>query len=276
MTDDALAARNPTDAATPALSDLREDHRVRAGAVAWTSPDVVMGWHRHPYHQLEYALTGVIQVECDDGHYLLPPQEAIWIPAGIAHTSTLRAVRSVSLFLHPDDVPGTWDRAQVLAVAPVLREVMAYAVRWPIGRAHVHDAFADSVFAVATRLVLDALDRELPYRLPTSRDPLVRSAIEATMARLPTATAPAVCRAVGVSPRTLRRRFLASTGMTWSDFVAKARLMRAMSLLATTDRSVLDIATAVGFLSPSGFTRAFRTLTGASPAAYRRRRRPPV
>jgi AraC-like DNA-binding protein len=37
------------------------------------------------------------------------------------------------------------------------------------------------------------------------------------------------------------------------------------------ERTILDVATAVGFDSPSAFTRAFRRTTGESPSDYRAR-----
>jgi AraC-like DNA-binding protein len=80
-----------------------------------------------------------------------------------------------------------------------------------------------------------------------------------------------VCRAVGLSQRSLRRRFAAGLGLTWSAYVLQSRLLRAMSILASDEQNIAYVANAVGFASPSAFTRAFRALTGESPSAYRRR-----
>ncbi len=49
----------------------------------------------------------------------------------------------------------------------------------------------------------------------------------------------------------------------------KRRLTHAATLLRTTKRSVLDIALESGFESQASFTRAFRAMFGAPPAAYR-------
>lgn len=48
-------------------------------------------------------------------------------------------------------------------------------------------------------------------------------------------------------------------------------MVRAMAMLAQSGVAVLDVATAVGFDSPSAFSRVFRTFTGLTPADYRRR-----
>lgn len=275
----AISARPANDLPEPAnvrSIDLRSAPTVRAGTFFWEGHDVVTGWHRHPYHQVEYALRGVAEVETPTGHYLLPPQQAIWIPAGLPHLTTLFDVTSVSVFFEPSMLPGPDDRARVLAAAPVIREMIAYGVRWPIERPE-SDVTADAYFDVLARLVLDWLDEEAPLWLPTTADPVIADVIAFTDTHLASATASDVCRAVGLSERTLRRRFVAATGMTWRTYLLQSRLLRAMTLLADGtggpggSRTILDVATAVGFDSPSAFTRAFQGLTGERPSAYRAR-----
>ena len=265
-----------TAAATRGFVDLRTCADVRAGAWPYEGPDVVTGWHYHPYHQVEYALSGVAEVETSSDRFLLPPQQAIWIPAGLRHNTTLRGVRSVSVFFAPemmprDDTSVHSGRARVLAAAPVIREMIGYGARWPISRAGDPDPTADVFFEALARLVVEWLDDEVPLHLPTSTDPILAAIMAHTNDNLASVTMVSACRVVGTSERTLRRRFLAETGMTWQAYLIQARLLRAMALLAGGDRTVLAIGTDVGFDSPSGFTRAFRNLTGDSPSRYRRR-----
>jgi transcriptional regulator GlxA family with amidase domain len=49
-------------------------------------------------------------------------------------------------------------------------------------------------------------------------------------------------------------------------------LLHAVTLLVESSRSVLDVATAVGFDSVSAFGRAFVRMTGETPSAYRQQR----
>jgi AraC-like DNA-binding protein len=92
-----------------------------------------------------------------------------------------------------------------------------------------------------------------------------------TNAHLADVTVAAVSTAVGISERSLRRQFGAATGMTWRQYVLQSRLLRAMALLTEPSRTVIDVATEVGFDSVSAFTRAFGRLTSETPSAYRRR-----
>ena len=53
------------------------------------------------------------------------------------------------------------------------------------------------------------------------------------------------------------------------DFVQKARLSIAARLLTTTDLPIKVIATSIGYVSRSYFSRAFRATYGADPSRFR-------
>ena len=272
----AVSARSVKEATRPAkhrgLVDLRGRGRTLAGSYVYEGTGVVTGWHHHDLHQLEYAVLGVVEVETADGRYLLPPQQAAWIPAGLEHETTINtAVRTISVFFEPGLVAGAGDRARILAVDPLLRELVIHAVRWPIERVD-HDPVADRYFRTLADHVGATLDNEAPLMLPTSTHPVVAAAMAHTQATLTTATAADVSRAVNVSERTLRRLFDTEVGLPWRSYLQQARLLRATALLADGGGgTVLQIATAVGFDSVTAFTRAFVQRCGETPSAYRRR-----
>jgi AraC-like DNA-binding protein len=230
--------------------------------------ELLTGWHSHDLHQLIYAVEGIAEVETATARYLLPPQQAAWIPAGIAHSTTLARADLVTVFFDPSMGLPAGDRVRVLAAAPVIREMIRYARRWPISRTS-WDPLADPFFDVLAALVIEWLDHESPLCLPTSRDPLVAAAMDYTNEHLADVGVADVCAAVGTSERSLRRAFVAATGMPWSRYLQESRVLRAMALLTEDEASILDIALTVGFDSVSAFNRAFRRYTGETPMAYR-------
>jgi AraC-like DNA-binding protein len=256
---------------TSGMVDMRTGGRPRAGTFTYQGDELVTTWHSHDLHQIEYALQGVVEVETDAAHYLLPPQQAAWIPAGLLHQTTIATtVLTVSVFFEPTMVPEGGGRARIVGVAPVVREMIIYGQRWPIERVE-SDARADAFFHVLGNLVSDALEDEVPLSLPASVEPVVAAAMAYTNDHLGSVSAASVSRAVGVSERTLRRLFRAELDMSWRTYVLQARLLRSMALLAEPGPSVLRVATDVGFDSASAFSRAFLRYAGETPSAYRRR-----
>jgi AraC-like DNA-binding protein len=253
--------------------DMRSGSQQSAGSYAYEGDELITTWHAHDLHQLEYAFHGTAEVETATAHFLLPPQQGAWIPSGVDHRTTIRTtVKTISVFFEPDLVPDPSGRVRILAVPPVLREMMIYSGRWPIGRS-VSDPVADAYFVALGRLVSEALDSESPLFLPSSSDPILAAALTWTRENLDTARMGEVAHHVGLSERSLRRHFEAGLGMSWRNYVMQARLLRAMALLAEPGPSVLQVANVVGFESLSSFNRAFRGKTGVTPSAYRARRR---
>ena len=70
-----------------------------------------------------------------------------------------------------------------------------------------------------------------------------------------------------LSARTLARRFVDETGFTFADWRQRARLMRALELLAT-GTPVTTIALSLGYDNVSAFIAMFRRAHGVTPARF--------
>jgi AraC family transcriptional activator of mtrCDE len=79
-----------------------------------------------------------------------------------------------------------------------------------------------------------------------------------------------LARVAGVSRATLVRHFSAATGTSVADWMTRIRMTIAADLLTTTDRSLDDVAAAVGYNSTSAFGKSFRSATGTTPSRLRR------
>jgi len=273
----ATANLAPSDVSAPSrrVIELRRGGSALGGSYLYEGDALITGWHSHEVHQIEYALHGVVEVETDTAHYLLPPQQAAWIPAGLEHQAVMNPdVKTVAVMFDRTLIPDSGDRARILAVSPLIREMMIYALRWPIDRsrrAADEEQIADRFFGTLATLVTEALDHEAPLSLPTSGNPIVAAAMDYTKAHLGTVSCEEVSRAVAVSERTLRRLFADTLGLSWRTYLLHARMLRAMALLAAPTQSVQETATAVGFDSVSSFSRAFAQFCGETPSCYRRR-----
>lgn len=75
--------------------------------------------------------------------------------------------------------------------------------------------------------------------------------------------------ALAVPPAALARALSALTGRGTKELIVERAMVEAMRLLRFTDRTVGEIAHAVGYSDPLYFSRAFKRFAGRAPQAYR-------
>jgi transcriptional regulator GlxA family with amidase domain len=76
---------------------------------------------------------------------------------------------------------------------------------------------------------------------------------------------------LGISTRSLERKFKTFLGSTPNTFYREMRLSKANNLLLNTTMSVREIGLACGF--PSGFSGLYKSFFGITPFALRKSRR---
>lgn len=228
-------------------------------------------WHAHAKHQLLYAGTGTLHLETAEGQWLLPPQRAAWIDAGVRHrVRPLTAAALRTVYAAPTLVRSCAAGLKVFGVPPVLREMILYSMRWG-PRRRPEDPLAEQFFTALFALCDELSGESFAFRLPAARSAELRRAMRYILGNLEQPLSlDAVARVAGLSSRTLGRRFESEAATTWRDFLHQARMLRAMELLAVTGTQVTETALSVGFESLGSFSRAFARFTGTRPKDYRR------
>ena len=80
---------------------------------------------------------------------------------------------------------------------------------------------------------------------------------------------PSLSRVALMSPAHFSRQFTQTFGETPHRYLQRRRIERAMAMLRDHDRSVTDVALAVGYDSLGTFSRTFREITGRTPSEFR-------
>lgn len=116
--------------------------------------------------------------------------------------------------------------------------------------------------------------REIVSRQSTARterqDELVRRCRELIEANADTRfSITDLVSALRISRRTLENHFKAATGQTLAAAIQDIRLERAKTLLRTTSRSQMEIASRCGFCDASHLSSVFRRCFGAVPSTFR-------
>ncbi len=132
---------------------------------------------------------------------------------------------------------------------------------------------------VARRLVIPS-HREggqvqfIPRPVPTSGEPLSNLLAWARDNLGDDLSIKRLAERVSMSRRTFIRRFEEATGTAPGHWVMQERLAQARALLESTDFSVEEVATSIGFGSAEAMRHHFREQLGTSPARYRSSFRP--
>ncbi len=79
-----------------------------------------------------------------------------------------------------------------------------------------------------------------------------------------------MARGVGLTERTLKRRFQNATGIAPNQYAQRVRIDKAKKLLLATSLSVKEVAYGVGYENVSFFVRLFKRNTGHTPIQWRK------
>lgn len=218
------------------------------------------------FGQIMYVVRGAATIETDQGCWVLPPQRALWIPAGVRHSlSHARPISLRAVYVRRDR-PGVpcWTHCQVIHVAALLRELILAMMVAPWD--YLRDSHPDRIGKVLLDSLASAEQEALDLRSPT--DP--RAMRAALIARSDSGHAlplGEIAHRAGASERTLNRLFLAETGMGFGAWRRSLRLMHALESLAHGE-PVASVATAIGYENSSSFIAAFKSVFGTTPAKY--------
>lgn len=225
-------------------------------------PEQALAPHAHPWPQLVLATEGVLTVSTSDGHWVVPPARAVWIPARFEHAvRTTGHVWMRTVYPSPVTARGLPETCRVVSVTPLLRELIREVVRIGMLRStRPEEARLAGVLMDQLRLF-----REEPLRVTWPRDPRARRVADRARAELDTARPLAeLASGSGASPRTVERLFRAETGLPFGRWLARVRCLYALERLAAGD-SVTEVALAVGYDSTSAFIAMFKRTLGHTP-----------
>ncbi|MGL5996349.1 MAG: AraC family transcriptional regulator [Pseudomonas proteolytica] len=221
--------------------------------------------HSHPWVQLSYAISGVLEIQTSAGRFVAPPQRAVWIPAGMPHrvfSSPHTEMRS--LYLDCSVTAWAAERCQVLAVSDLLRELIRRFSELPVEYAE------DGPDGRLAQVLLDQLAAapQVDLMLPLPLDNRLRQIYRSLSLHPEQATTLGQwSQRLGVSEKTLSRLFVSDTGLTYRAWRQRLRLLGALPDLERGER-VTDVALGCGYESVSAFIAAFRQQFDTTPGEF--------
>jgi len=217
--------------------------------------------HRHPEAQLLYAVTGLMRLVTANGAWVIPPTRGVWIAPMIEHEIFMSGeVRMRSLFIAAEHCPANLDNCCVLAITPLLRELIL--------RATQNAQHAAKPLIQQLMLEEIATLENLPLHIPMPRDRRLQAICKALL-KTPdhSNTLEDWAQQVGASSRTLARLFNQEMDMSFNAWRQQVRLMEALPRLLGGD-SIQSVANSLGYGSARAFSAMFSRLLGENPREY--------
>lgn len=221
--------------------------------------------HKHSWSQLAYSCSGVMHIKTDFGVFVVPPEQALFIPPGVTHEHFCRNKVSYRS-LHIDEKFGAvlGNKVKPLTIDPLLKALILEIANWPM---HYEETPEKQRF---TLVLLDRLANAGSNDLfiPTVNDKRLFPIIEA-LNHQPSndLTIEQWASKVGASSRTLNRLFNKHYGMGFSQWKQKLRILKSLDLLDS-QAPLIEIAFELGYQSTSAFITAFKKQLGSSPKKY--------
>lgn len=220
--------------------------------------------HQHARGQLLGAQRGLLSVQAAHQHWVVPATHAVWIVPDCSHSLRSHGpFEGWSVYVDPQACAGLPQQTCVIVTSALLLEAVRRAATWA-------EPQLEPPQARIAQVILDeiaGLPQE-PFGLPLPQDPRLLRIAQAL------ADDPSDNRLLeqwaqwaSVSPRTLARRFVAETGFTFSQWRQRARLLRALELLAA-HVPVTRVALDLGYENVSAFIAMFRRTFGTTPGRY--------
>jgi AraC-like DNA-binding protein len=229
--------------------------------------------HAHPWSQLAYCASGVLQVSVASSEsettYIVPSSRAVWINPGALHSiHVMEAAELRTLYIDASASPPDWQSSRVLQVSALLREMIAAldsSVDFQSPRAKHLSALILEELQTAP---LESLGIPMPA-LETS-DRRLRTLCEALLQNPQQhSTLADWASSIGASERTMHRLFRQTLGMSFQQWRAQVIIAQALPLLAR-GQSIAQVASATGYQSQSAFSSMFKAAMGQSPSLFAR------
>lgn len=220
--------------------------------------------HSHARGQLVGALSGLLTIGLDDQDWVVPAIHAIWIPPHCRHSlHSFGPISGWSAFIAEARCAALPDTPRAIRTTPLLREAVQRAASW-------EGSELDAARTRIAEVILDEIASSEVEALGLARpqDPRLTRITDALAADLAdNRRLEEWAKWAGISARTMSRRFVAETGLTFAQWRQQARLLRALEKIAD-GVPVTTIALDLGYDNVSAFIDMFRRALGTTPGKY--------
>ncbi|MGY3694765.1 AraC-like DNA-binding protein [Bradyrhizobium sp. USDA 3240] len=220
--------------------------------------------HSHRKGQLVVASHGSVMCRAPGGLWIVPPQGAVWIPAGVLHSNCMSEAKKVYVVFIDPQASALPTTCCTFTISSLVRELIhrlsvfppLYPIEGPTSR--LGRVLLDELVQMSTEqmyLPISADSRLQHLAASLLDDPADRSTVDELAARY------------AMSERTFARLVLKETGMTFGRWRQRLHILVALQRLST-GSSVQAVSLDLGYETPSAFITMFKKTMSKSPRRF--------
>jgi AraC-like DNA-binding protein len=222
--------------------------------------------HQHSFIEFLFAREGGMRVEIEGRTLIVPEFYGIWIPAQTPHRVWATTdVQLECLYLSEEMVDLAGGSCKVVIISHFVREYIHYATQ-NVPTLYQPDQHHGQLVQVLVDLLWQLPDVGFSLAWPSSgvmhqvcrviqTNPGLEHSIDEWAEK------------VSMSVRTFSRRFKKETGVSFSEWKQKVRLLESVIMLKN-NNSVTQVALELGYSSTASFSYAFHKMFGVPPSRY--------
>ena len=220
--------------------------------------------HAHKKGQLVVASHGSVMCRAPGGLWIVPPQGAVWIPAGVQHSNCMSEAGKVYVVFIDTQASTLPATCCTFTISSLVRELIhrlsvfppLYPIEGPTSR--LGRVLLDELVQMSSEkmyLPISADSRLQHLATSLLNDPADRSTVDELAARY------------AMSERTFARLVFKETGMTFGRWRQRLHILVALQRLST-GSSVQAVSLDLGYETPSAFITMFKKAMGKSPRRF--------
>lgn len=229
-------------------------------------------FHKHLKGQLSYVEGGLAYVNLRDKTLVIPARHYFWIPVGIEHMITVghsaTVLRSLFFYAFDDDKDPFYNTLGIYPINDLLLQMIKYTEKWegPVEQGDLRYQFLTTI----KNILPENSTRMLPIALPFTDNNRMQVIVKYIDSNIADAhTIQSISGRFGLSDRSLSRLFQATLGISFLQYLKLLRIIKALEMILQTDKSMSEIAYAIGYHSLSAFSNTFYQLTRLRPSDFK-------
>ncbi|HEY0174947.1 MAG TPA: AraC family transcriptional regulator [Pedobacter sp.] len=228
-------------------------------------------FHQHTKGQLSYVEGGLAYVNLRNKTLVIPARHYFWIPVGIEHMITVghsaTVLRSLFFYAFDDDKEPFYTTLGIYPINDLLLQMIKYTEKWegPVEPENPKYQFLSTI----KNILPENSTRMFPMALPftdNNRMQVIIKYIESNISDVHTMQS--ISDRFGLSDRSLSRLFQSTLGISFLQYLKLLRMIKALEMILQADKSMSEIAYAIGYHSLSAFSNTFYQLTRLRPSDF--------